>query len=192
MDPRARVLGVDDSAFARKVLREVLTSSGRIDVVGTARDGLDALEQMETLRPDAITLDLVMPSLDGVGVLKALDPGRRARTVVVSVSDADTERGAEALALGAFDLVHKPTTLANTMLYELGDELVGKVLAAIAAANEDRALEPPRPTAVRPASAARKPEIVVIGTSTGGPQALSRLLTALPKDFPLPIACVLH
>ena len=146
MTSRPRVLVVDDSAFARKVLREVLTSSGRVDVVGTARDGLDALEQMETLRPDAVTLDLVMPNLDGVGVLKALDPERRARTVVVSVSDADSERGAEALALGAFDLVHKPTTLANSILYELGDELVGKVLAAIAAGEEDRTSAEPKPT----------------------------------------------
>jgi two-component system chemotaxis response regulator CheB len=189
---RPRVLVVDDSAFARKVLREVLTSSGRVDVVGTARDGLDALEQMETLRPDAITLDLVMPNLDGVGVLKALDPKRRARAVVVSVSDADSERGAEALALGAFDLVHKPTTLANSILYELGDELVGKVLAAVAASDEDRPAEELRSSGARPARAAGKPEILVIGTSTGGPQALSRLLTALPKDFPLPIASVLH
>jgi two-component system chemotaxis response regulator CheB len=189
---RPRVLVVDDSAFARKVLREVLTGSGRVEVVGTARDGLDALEQMETLRPDAVTLDLVMPNLDGVGVLKALDPQRRARTVVVSVSDADSERGAEALALGAFDLVHKPTTLANSILYELGDELVGKVLAAVAAANEAGTFAERTPITPRPARASAKPEILVIGTSTGGPQALTRLLTALPKDFPLPIASVLH
>jgi two-component system chemotaxis response regulator CheB len=190
MSDRPRVLVIDDSAFARKVLREVLTSSGRVEVVGIARDGLEALEQIEALDPDAITLDLVMPNLDGVGVLKALAPERRIRTVVVSVSDADSELGAEALALGAFDVVHKPTTLASPLLYELGDELVRKVVAAAATRTADRASVTPAETA-RP-DAAVHPAAVVIGTSTGGPQALTRLLTALPRDFPVPIAAALH
>jgi two-component system chemotaxis response regulator CheB len=190
---RPRVLVVDDSAFARKVLREVLSGSGRVEVVGTARDGLDALEQIESLRPDAVTLDLVMPNLDGVGVLQALDSAIRSRTVVVSVSDADSERGAEALALGAFDLVHKPTTLASNILYELGDELVGKVLAAVAAASSDRR-EAEAPVDVRPSRPGDvgRPQVLVVGTSTGGPQALTRLLTAFPRDFPLPIVAALH
>jgi two-component system chemotaxis response regulator CheB len=189
---RPRVLVVDDSAFARKVLREVLTGSGRVEVIGTARDGLEALEQIEALAPDAITLDLVMPNLDGVGVLKALSPERRARTVVVSVSDAESELGAEALALGAFDVVHKPTTLASSILYELGDELVTKVRAAVEAGDRDRPpVEAPAVAAPRPLGGLR-PTALVIGTSTGGPQALTRFLTALPKDFPLPIAAALH
>jgi two-component system chemotaxis response regulator CheB len=187
---RLRVLVVDDSAFARKVLREVLTKSGRVEVVGIARDGLEALEQIQTLDPDVITLDLVMPNLDGVGVLNALPPERRVRAVVVSVSDAESELGAEALALGAFDVVHKPTTLASPTLYELGDELVRKVLAAAAPHAADRA-SLVRAEAARTAEGVR-PAAVVIGTSTGGPQALTRLLTALPRDFPVPIAAALH
>jgi len=192
VNDRPRVLVVDDSAFARKVLREVLTSSGRVDVVGIARDGLEALEQIEALQPDAITLDLVMPNLDGVGVLKALPPERRVRTVVVSVSDAESERGAEALALGAFDVVHKPTTLASATLYELGDELVRKVLAAVESQSADRDAAPrPAPRGPR-VDGGLTPAALVIGTSTGGPQALTRFLTALPKDFPLPIMAALH
>jgi len=186
---RPRVLVVDDSAFARKVLREVLVGSGRVDVVGIARDGLEALEKIEALAPDAITLDLVMPNLDGVGVLKALPPELRVRAVIVSVSDAESERGAEALALGAFDVVHKPTTLASATLYDLGDELVRKVLAAVDSRTADRdttAVVAPR------AAGGLAPAALVIGTSTGGPQALTRFLTALPKDFPLPIAAALH
>ncbi len=77
MTGRVRVLVVDDSAFARKVLREVLATSTRIDVVGTARDGLEALERIAALAPDVVTLDLLMPQLDGPGVLRALPPARR-------------------------------------------------------------------------------------------------------------------
>ncbi len=191
MSARPRVLVVDDSAFARKVLREVLTGSGRVEVVGAARDGLEALEQIEALSPDAITLDLVMPNLDGVGVLRALSPERRARAVVVSVSDAESELGAEALTLGAFDVVHKPTTMASATLYELGGELVSKVLAAVEAASGTRA-SVPTPLPEARADGSVRPSALVIGTSTGGPQALTRLLTALPKDFPLPVVAALH
>jgi two-component system chemotaxis response regulator CheB len=112
--------------------------------------------------------------------------------VVVSVSDAESERGAEALALGAFDVVHKPTTLASTTLYELGDELVRKVLAAVDSQTADRdAALGPAPRGPR-VDGGLTPAALVIGTSTGGPQALTRFLTALPKDFPLPVVAALH
>lgn len=189
---RIRVLVVDDSAFARKVLRESLAKSPDLEVVGFARDGLDALEKISELKPDVITLDLIMPELDGMGVLRALQsiPGAPA-VVVVSMADGDAELGVAALAAGAFDLVHKPTALALDRLYELGDELVHKVIAAFGVA--------PRPTpaiarAVGLASplAATRTSMVVIGASTGGPHAVTSLLRALPKNFPVPIAIVLH
>ena len=185
-----RVLVVDDSAFARKVMREVLQRQADIEVVDIARDGLEALEKIAELKPDVVTLDLVMPGLDGVGVLRALPAEGGPRVVVVSMSDSDSELGIEALQLGAVDLVHKPTALATDRLFELGDELVRKVYAAASA----RALPPPvehapEPMVVRPSG---RTELVVIGASTGGPQALGRLLAALPGDFPVPIALVLH
>jgi two-component system chemotaxis response regulator CheB len=194
MTDRLRVLVVDDSAFARKVLREVLATSSRIDVVGVARDGLEALEQIAALAPDVVTLDLVMPNLDGLGVLRELPARRPPRVVVVSVSDEESELVVEALALGAFDFVHKPTSLATDRLYELGGELVGKVLAAGGEAPLPRAQGAP-PAEPRPSpatgGAAGAASIVVIGTSTGGPQALTELLPALPPGLP-PIAIALH
>jgi two-component system chemotaxis response regulator CheB len=192
MSNRIKVLVADDSAFARKVLREVLAASPRIEVVGIAHDGLEALEQIEALKPDVLTLDLLMPHLDGIGVLRALPATNRPRVVVVSISDEDSALGVEALHLGALDVVKKPTALATDRLYELGAELVAKVEAAAGA----RSLEPTRhvaPSAVVAEARGRHGiELVVIGTSTGGPQALTRLLTAFPADFPVPIAIALH
>lgn len=186
-----RVLVVDDSAFARKVLREALSASPAIEVVGIARDGLEALEKIAELKPDVITLDLVMPNLDGLGVLRALPPEGAPRVVVVSMSDADSALGVEALQSGAIDLVHKPTALATDRLYELSAELVAKVLAA--AGSRNRAFAPPAAAALpggpTPAGQVR---LVVIGTSTGGPQALTRLLSALPADLPCAVAVALH
>ncbi len=186
-----RVLVVDDSAFARKVMRESLLTSPLIEVVGTARDGIDALEKIAALKPDVVTLDLVMPELDGLGVLAALSPEQRSRVVIVSVADGETDIGISALRFGVFDLVHKPTALAVASLHEMAHELVTKVLLA---ASRPRPATPPARAAVAelPALRAASERVVLIGTSTGGPQALTRLLKALPARFPAPIAIVLH
>jgi two-component system chemotaxis response regulator CheB len=185
-----RVLVVDDSAFARKVVRESLSTSPLIEVVGTARDGIDALEKIVSLAPDVITLDLVMPNLDGLGVLAALTPEQRSRVVIVSMADGESDIGLAALGLGVFDLVHKPTALAVASLHEIAEELVTKVLLASTQTASRARLSPaitPLPPLGTPSA-----KVVVIGTSTGGPQALGRLLRAFPAGFPAPIAIVLH
>jgi two-component system, chemotaxis family, protein-glutamate methylesterase/glutaminase len=182
-----RVLVVDDSAFARTVLARVLRASGSIDVIGTARDGDDALEQIATFDPDVVTLDLTMPGRDGLGVLRALHGRERPRVIIVSVSTIDSVPAAEALSLGAIDIISKPSALASDRLYEIGNELVLKVLAA--------AIPPTVTTIAAPTPApqrARPVELVLIGTSTGGPQALTRVLTALPENLSAPVAMVLH
>jgi two-component system chemotaxis response regulator CheB len=184
-----RVLVVDDSAFARKVMREILQAAG-FEVVGIARDGLEALELIAELTPDVITLDLMMPNLDGIGVLRALPKERAPRVVVVSVSNEESELGVEALQAGAINIVQKPTALATDRLYELKNELVRAIEEAALA----RSFGPARTQAALAPLGARSTscEIVVIGTSTGGPQALTRLLSSLPKDFPVPLAIALH
>jgi two-component system, chemotaxis family, protein-glutamate methylesterase/glutaminase len=200
-----RTLIVDDSAFARKVLREILAGSPRIEVVGIARDGLDALEKIEELKPDVVTLDLVMPHLDGIGVLQALRVRAAPdtpRVVIVSMSDAESDLCIQALQCGAVDLVHKPTALATDRLYELSAELLHKIEIA---AGARFALTPaplaPAPTPSQPPERASSPLVaatsfagraLVIGTSTGGPQALTQLIPALPGNFPFPIAIVVH
>jgi two-component system chemotaxis response regulator CheB len=186
-----RVLIVDDSAFARKVLRELLQSSPEFEVVGVARDGLEALEKISELRPDVVTLDLVMPNLGGADVIQNLPTDHPPRVVVVSSSSASSELAVAALQNGAFDLVHKPTALATDQLYELGAELLRKVRAAGLASKSPRA-----PAAIEKLDLAvpkqTSHKVLVVGTSTGGPQALTRLLTTLPADFPVPIVVALH
>jgi two-component system chemotaxis response regulator CheB len=184
---RPRVLVVDDSAFARTVLSRVLRASGAIDVIGTARDGLDALDRIKALDPDVVTLDMTMPELDGIGVLRALAGRPRPRVLVVSISSIDTELGVEALALGAADVITKPTALASDRLHEIGAELIAKVLAVsvVRVASDAR----PAPPRLARASAV---QLIMIGTSTGGPQALTMVIAGLPATLSAPVALVLH
>jgi len=190
-----RVLLVDDSAFARKVMREVLAADDRVEVVGTAHDGLDALEKIDALRPDVLTLDLLMPHLDGLGVLTALRGRAAPRVLVVTTTASESELALDALSLGAVDVLTKPTTLATHRLYELGRPLVEKVLA-VAAAHPAAPGESVRPARAEPVAVtvgrASQVELVVVGTSTGGPQALGKLLAGLAADFPAPVVMGLH
>lgn len=183
---RPRVLIVDDSAFVRTVLARVLKATGEIDVVGTARDGDDALEQIQLHDPDVVTLDLNMPNRDGLGVLRELHGRARPRVIVVSVSTIDSTQAVEALALGAIDLVSKPSALATDRLYEISTELTAKVLAAAPRTAPKGADTAPG------VSAAGCGDLVLIGTSTGGPQALTRVLAGLPGDLEAAVAMVLH
>jgi two-component system, chemotaxis family, protein-glutamate methylesterase/glutaminase len=186
---KPRVLIIDDSAFARTALARLLRDNGLVDVVGTASDGRDGLARMAELDPDVVTLDLTMPGLDGIAVLRALQGRSRPRVIVVSISTIDSELGAEALSLGAIDMVSKPTALANERLHEIGEELVAKVIAAAAGY-----LEAPRISGLHPVQRAKteRAELIMVGTSTGGPQALTRLMTSLPATLAAPVAIVLH
>jgi two-component system, chemotaxis family, protein-glutamate methylesterase/glutaminase len=190
---RLKVLIVDDSAFARKVIREVLERDDEIDVVGYARDGLDALEKIAELKPDVITLDLIMPDLDGIGVLKALPRVGGPKVIIVSVSGADSDLVLEALELGAIDIVTKPTSSPTDRLYDLSSELALKIKAAGAAVsrvkNKIVAAEIP---SISSYAFSGKIEIMVVGTSTGGPQAISEIFKTLPANFPVPLVFALH
>lgn len=189
-----RVLVVDDSAFVRKVIREILARSPFIDVVGTARDGLEALDLVKSLNPDVVTLDLMMPGLDGVGFLKRQMAERPIPVVVCSITHESGAVALEALEAGAVDFVQKPTALATDRIFEMGDELVAKVKMA-AGVSLQRLPVPATTTLPRAVSQAPVPtgiDIVVLGISTGGPQALRQLIPQLVASFPVPVAVVLH
>ena len=185
-----RVLIVDDSAYVRKVIRQMLSRSPFIEVVGAARDGRDALQLAEELQPDVITCDLIMPELDGVGFGRAQMARHPIAIVVVSVASDSGELVLAALDAGAVDFVQKPTALATDRLLEIADELVEKVKEAARA--HPLVSREPEPPAVRPVMPKHAFDIVVIGISTGGPQALKLLVPRLPADLTVPVAIVLH
>lgn len=193
-----RTLVVDDSAFVRKVVREMLATTPGIEVVGVARDGEQALKMCEELRPDVVTCDLTMPHLDGVGFVREQMARRPLPILILSASPQDGALALEALNAGAVDLLQKPTALATNELLGLREELVAKIRAAVRAPVENlRPLvplnAPSAPLAVQPQQRkGLKVDLVVLGISTGGPQALRLLLPQLPGDFPVPIAIVLH
>jgi two-component system chemotaxis response regulator CheB len=192
MDRVLRVLVVDDSAYVRKVVREMLSRSPFLDVVGTARDGDDALEMVDRLKPDVVTCDLIMPGTDGVDFIQRQMAIQPIPIIVMSIASESSERVLSALDAGAVDFVQKPTALATEKLFDIAEDLVAKIKAAAAAP-----LARPR----RPAIAARVPvaatfhnhfDLLVIGVSTGGPQGLKAVIPRLPADFPLPVAIVMH
>ena len=191
-----RVLVVDDSAYIRKVVREMLSNSPFIEVVGTARNGIEALEMVETLRPDVVTSDLVMPELDGVGFVTRQMHRRPLPIVLVSSAD---EAGAEVLAAleaGAVEFVPKPTALATEKMFEVRGRLIEtiKTAASVDAGKlvPETKVAASEPQRVAPAVRSNKFDAVVLGISTGGPQALRYVIPQLPADFPVPIAIVMH
>jgi len=195
MDRVLRVVVVDDSAYVRKVVREILSRSPFVEVVGTARDGLEALDLVERLEPDVVTCDLIMPELDGVGFVREQMQRRPVPIIIMSIANETAEAALTALDAGAIDFVQKPTALASEKIFEVSTELIEKVKAAGAISLNRIPLALGSPVAVTPApkvSGNHSVDLVVIGISTGGPQALKRLIPQFPKDFPVPIVMVMH
>ena len=188
MSAKVRVLVVDDSALMRKLIPQTLMHDPAIEVVGTAMDGLIGLKKIQELRPDVVTLDLEMPRMDGLEMLRQITRKYQIPVIVVS---AHTEQGAsltlKALALGAFDSVTKPRNVSFGQIGPIGFELAGKIKAA-AASGVPRVLAA---ASVNPRKAPRAlsanlrwpSHIIAIGISTGGPNALQYLLPQLPGDF---------
>jgi two-component system, chemotaxis family, protein-glutamate methylesterase/glutaminase len=194
VDKVVRVLVVDDSAYVRKVVKQMLSRSPFLEVVGAARDGKEALELVEKLQPDVVTLDLIMPRMDGVTFLREQMVRRPLPVVVVSITSEDGELMLQALEAGAMDMVQKPTALATEKVFEMGDELIAKVKAAAGA--RPTSLAPQSlPNVIPPPMPQRRTgavDVVVIGVSTGGPQALKFLIPQLPANLGVPVAMVLH
>jgi len=195
MEQPVRVLVVDDSAYVRKIVTEILSRNPSIHVVGTARDGQEAFEQVEKLRPDVVTCDLIMPGVDGVQFIQRQMAIRPLPIVIVSIAAESSERVLAALDAGAIDFVQKPTALATDKILDLSEDLVAKVKMAAQAPIARLHREPGAPQvglASHTAVFKNAFDIIVIGVSTGGPQALKRIVPLLPVDFPVPIAIVMH
>jgi two-component system chemotaxis response regulator CheB len=194
---RIRVLVVDDAAVVRRMVAELLATDAEIDVVGTAPNGRAALASLPDLAPDLITLDLEMPELDGLETLVRLR--RQHPTMPVIMLSARTQRGAtatlEALARGASDYVTKPANLGSLALAraQLRDDLIPKIKALAGRARRSppvRKSPVAAPRAVPPVQS--RVDVLAVGVSTGGPNALSAICASLPAEFPVPIVVVQH
>jgi len=191
-----KVLVVDDSLVMRKTISRMLSKDRAIEVVGTAVDGRDALEKVESLKPDVITMDVEMPVMNGIEALKRImekDP------VPVIIMSALTREGAEitmeALQLGACDFVTKDFTNVGNAFSSKEAEVITKVKNV--AKNKVRFLlrkldiKPKTAVVISPDQKVRH-EVLAIGASTGGPPALQHILTRLPRAFPVPIVIAQH
>lgn len=195
-----RVLVVDDSVVVRRVLTDALAADPAIEVVGAATDGRAALTKIPLLNPNLITLDVEMPVMSGLETLREIR--RLYPKLPVIMFSTLTERGAattlEALSLGASDYVTKPQSMSGPeqARARIQAELIPKVKALcrriVAEKPPGSAMQADRSTRTGPASALQRVDIVAIGSSTGGPNALAVLLPGLTREFPVPIVMVQH
>lgn len=197
-----KVLIVDDSALIRQMLARALSVDPRLEVVGTARNGVEAVEKAVELSPDVITLDIEMPELNGIEALPHLLKASPARVVMLSSLD-DPDTTYQALARGAVDFLVKPKSGVATSLSELSDTLVKKIKTAYRVRPERRfdlkslpiAIADARAEDVEPPVAETATEIgkvVAIASSTGGPPALEAVFSGLTAALPAAYVVVQH
>lgn len=198
--PKIRVLVVDDSGVIRRVVTEALASDPAIEVIGSAVDGRTAVDKVAKLKPDAVTMDIEMPNMNGIEAVRAIRK-TQPRLPIVMFSTL-TERGAsatlDALAAGASDYVTKPS---NTGSFEqsktnIRDQLIPKLKALTGTrrvVGAGVAAKPvPAPRTAPPKARTGPYQALVIGCSTGGPDALAQVLPQLPADLPVPVLVVQH
>jgi two-component system chemotaxis response regulator CheB len=191
---------VDDSVVVRKIVTDVLSEDPAIEVVGTAVNGRIALAKAESLKPDLITMDIEMPEMNGIEAVRALRAARN-RVPIVMFSTL-TDRGAaatlDALSAGANDYVTKPANVGSVgqSMESVREQLIpriraltGRPPAAVArAVTQAPAVPVPAPRA----GSRTRPAVLVIGSSTGGPEALTKVVPHLPASLPVPVLVVQH
>jgi len=202
--PKIRVLVVDDSVVIRRLVTDALASDPDIEIAGIAANGRIALDKIPQVNPDIVTLDVEMPEMDGLTTLKELR--KTYRKLPVIMFSTLTERGAattlDALSLGASDYVTKPSNVGSVTAGKerVREELIPKIRALCGRSQAPQAQAPatamaaPKPKlfSARPAMLSRPVEIVAIGVSTGGPNALAELMPGLPGHLPVPVVIVQH
>ncbi|MEH7385750.1 chemotaxis response regulator protein-glutamate methylesterase [Bacillus sp. JJ1521] len=200
---KINVLIVDDSAFMRKLISTFLQEDSRIHVVGTARNGIDAMNKINILNPDVVTLDIEMPEMNGIEALQRImseDP--RPVVMLSSTTKEGTENALLAMQYGAVDFIQKPSGPISIDLHLIKKEIVTKVLHAgkvnVALLKKPLKIQETITTRIVECSKIELEsnrsikKIVCIGTSTGGPRALQQVLPEIPRNYPAPIVIVQH
>lgn len=191
-----RVLVVDDSAFMRKVLTDIINAEAHMEVAGTAKNGKEALQLIKDIKPDVVTMDIEMPLMDG---LTALEITMKENPVPVVMLSSLTQEGADAtfkaLELGAVDFIAKPSSVFKVSTEDVKKELLEKIniAARLSVAPKRPTVIPVRRVApVKYSGSGSLQKIVAIGTSTGGPKALQSVIPNLPKALDAPVLVVQH
>ena len=206
MTDRIRVLIVDDSALMRKALKEIIMTDSGLEVVGTARDGQDAIEKVHDLNPDVVTMDINMPVMDGLTSMQHIlsDYPEMPVLMVGSLTAEGALTTFEALELGAFDFVAKPSGTVSSNIHIVGREIIQKVKLAYKNVNKksikDRiqrrsSVTPQNKAPTKKLDITRSKElskVVVIGISTGGPGTLMEVLPMLPQDLRAAVIIIQH
>ena len=196
------MLVVDDSAFMRKLITDFLAEEPQIEIVGTARNGLEAIEKIKELQPSVVTLDVEMPVMNGLDALQKIMADEPLPVVMLS---STTSEGATntilAMQYGAVDFIEKPSGPISLDLHKIKQEIISKVIQASRANLRAFRVTKPNGRTMQYNSSKPNPKtnklgtdnkLVCIGTSTGGPRALQQVLTSLPEDFNAPIFIVQH
>lgn len=195
-----KVLVVDDSAFMRKVICDILNMGSGIRVIGSAKDGKEALEMVETLKPDVITLDIEMPVMDGLSCLREMIKNDYVNVIILSsLTKEGAEATIQALEYGAVDFITKPTNIFDMKNESKKQEIIDKVKLVGGMKKNKKDILPA--IQIKNIQEKKMPEIaknssiksiVAIGTSTGGPKALQVVLPLIPGDIPAAFLVVQH
>jgi len=189
---KTNVLVVEDSFFMRKVLSDMLISDPEINVIGTASNGLEALDKIKELMPNVVTMDIEMPQMDGLTALEHIMKENPLPVIMVSTLTQDgSDATARALLLGAVDVVPKPVNLPHMNLREIKDNLISKV-KAVARSSPKKPAERSKVMRIKSSVSLSDGKVLLMGASTGGPNALSQVLSVLPGNLPLPVLVVQH
>ncbi|RLL45335.1 chemotaxis response regulator protein-glutamate methylesterase [Oceanobacillus piezotolerans] len=184
-----RVIVIDDSAFMRKVISDILESDIRIEVVATARNGEDGLKKIQMFNPDVVTMDVHMPIMDGVTALEKIMSTAPLPVIMLTSSEEEATETIEAISKGAVDFIYKPSGPISLNIDTIREEIISKVVTASSieiSAIEKFSNENPK------TYKAYDHTIIGIGSSTGGPRALQKVLSDIPKTFHSPILVVQH
>ena len=191
-----RVVVVDDSAFMRKLISDIIEEDEQLQVVAKLRNGKELIDNIDKLNPDIVTLDLEMPVMDGLETLKALRRLNKKYNVIMlsSLTESGSRYTLECLDWGAIDFIHKPSGSISMDIAKIGEELLEKIHGILQDKTRRRSkIESPQPS--REVNRVRHTggiNAVVIGASTGGPKALQRVLPKIDKDINVPIFVVQH
>jgi two-component system chemotaxis response regulator CheB len=191
------VLVVDDSAFMRKLIAELIEATGSFRVIGYAADGVEALDRVRDLNPDIVTLDIEMPRLDGLQTLEAIMTVMPRPVVMLSAAGSKNDATLQALERGAVEFVRKPSGPVSVDLGAVREQLI-EALNAAAATNMEGVKTPPFVEVVSDAPFAEKrtagaaERVVVIAASTGGPRTLGEIIPRLPSDLNAAVLIVQH